>query len=125
MKYTLILSLFLSCFSVAAQVVEWADIELDQKLTLTQEILFANEGIVIAPETHVEVTDIIGLPIDVELYQVKMKKCAFPSKTAEMILLEPFQQTDRSVGIQLKENCILEIFVELKDLYSKSLFKNN
>lgn len=124
MKYLSLFFLLLS-FTAAAEVLQWADLELDQKLTLNQEILFLNEGLVIPAGTVMEIEDLIGLPIDVELYQVKMKKCAFPSKTAEMILLEPYQKNDRSVGITLKENCVLEIFVELKDLYSNSLFKVN
>lgn len=125
MKFLLILMCLFFSFSAVAQALEWGELELDQKLILNQEILFSNEGIVISPETQFEVQDIIGLPIDVELYEVRMKKCAFPTKTAEMILLEPFQKNDRSVGIVLKENCVLEIFVELKDIYSKSLFRNN
>lgn len=125
MKYITFLTLSIFCFSTFAQVAEWADLELDQKLTLNQEILFPTEAIVIEAGTKMEVRDLIGLPIDVELYELQMKKCAFPDKTSEMILLEPSQKNDRSVGIQLKENCTLEIFVELKDLYSKSLFRNN
>lgn len=124
MKYLSLFFLLLS-LTASAEILQWADLELDQKIILNQEILFAQEGLVIPAETEFTTEDFIGLPIDVELYQVKMKKCAFPSETAEMILLEPYQKNDRSVGITLKENCVLEIFVELKDLYSNSLFKVN
>lgn len=122
MKFFLLFLLIFFSLSISAQVLEWGDLELKQNLILKQEILFINEGLIIPAGTKMEVQDFIGLPINVELYQIQLTQCSFPEKTAEMILIEPLDKTDRAVGIDLKENCVLEIFVELKDLYSKSLF---
>ena len=122
MKYLLTFILIFSSLSISAQVLDWNELEIDQLLTLKQEIIFVNEALTITVGSEFIVQDSIGLPIDVELYQLQLTKCAFPEKITEMILLEPENKSDRSVGIQLKQNCVLEIFVESKDLFSKSFF---
>lgn len=121
-KFIIIVTLFIN--SIYANLI-WNDISFDQKIFLNQEIFFEKEQIKLSKETVFILKDQFPLEqIKVEFFKFKLKKCSNPNIETEMILIDPKQKDDNSVGVQITKDCILEVFVEFKDLYDQSFFKD-
>jgi hypothetical protein len=61
--------------------------------------------------------------INVHLGEFKIENCKDMEKTSEMLLVDI--KTDNkivSVGVTLAQGCILEVYLESKDIYSQSFF---
>ncbi len=118
----LILSLVI-LFSSQLLALDWYDFELGTTFKLDKEIVFAKEGITLKKGEHFQLDDIITLPISVSVFQFEVNNCPGENVSTEMIIIDPtFNAGDPSVGVQLQEGCLLEVYVELKDYFTKSLF---
>ena len=59
-------------------------------------------------------------------FQIHLSECKNPELTAEMILINPSpmdNSRDRSVGIELNQDCNVGVYVEPIDYYSSSLLE--
>jgi hypothetical protein len=110
-------------FSFQVFALDWYDLELEDKVTLEKEINFSKEDITLKAGDGFKLYDIITLPINVQIYQFEVLNCPGPDITTDMIIIDPSKAAgDPSVGVQLSESCSLDVFVETKDLFTKSLF---
>lgn len=123
----LFVGLMLLSFSLWAA--EWNDLEVSNNYKLTQNFqlpqlersyslldLTAGEEFVLK--------DIIGLDmINVSLYQFEYKNCPGPELKTDMEII-PVKDTAPvvEVGAQV-EKCVLEIFIENKDVLTNSFFE--
>jgi len=106
-----------------AEALQWTDLELYQTYKLNQTITFP-EGIEYKAGEKVYVMDYIAGGIPVVYWQMHMENCKNPDATADMILINPSPDdtsTDRSIAVALTEGCNLDVWVEIKDLYSGSI----
>lgn len=102
----------------------WAALDSTRDYKLAQEIKF--DGIItINAGDSFELKDYAGDNPFFVYYEMRAKNCAQPKLTSEMILITPelSDSDDRAVGVELDENCTVGVWVELKDLYSPSLFE--
>lgn len=121
-KILALIFLLLSTFA-HAETLQWADIEVDERYILNKDIVFP-EGYEFKAGEKVDVLDFIAGGIPVVYWQLHAEDCKNPDATAEMILLNPTPEdtsTDRSIAVALTEGCNLDVWVELKDLYSNSI----
>ncbi len=121
---TILSFLLLSC-SLHLYALDWYDMDLEQTVTLEKTIEFTQENITLKPGDTMKVWDVIDLGFNVLVYQFEMQNCPGPDIKTSMIIVNPNDkvENDPSVGVQIQETCLLEVFVEAKDVFSKSLFK--
>ena len=69
--------------------------------------------------------EVIGLDmINVSIYRLQYKNCPGPAMKTEMEIIAVKNTAPMvEVGAQLEENCMLEIFIENRDLMTDSLFE--
>jgi hypothetical protein len=121
MKNLLLSFITFSTFQVFA--LDWYEFDLDKTYTLEKEIRFQKENIILQVGDQFKLRDIIGLSINVSIFQFDVKKCPGPNLITELIIIDPtLMFNDPSVGVQLQKSCLLEVYVEMKDIFSKSLF---
>lgn len=123
MKYFVLIFILLSnsLFSL-----EWYDLELNQSLVLDKEIYFEPENITLSKGNIFVLNNILELPINVTIFSFDVLNCPGQNFSTEMIIVDPSSSLlNSSVGVQLQKNCQLEVFVEFKDYFSKSLFTLN
>lgn len=124
----LIAVLVFSTASFAAGSTKWSDIEISSKVTLIEPLEVTAKGdkkFIFDKKLVGYIEDISHLSyINVELYKVRFKKCSSAKYVSELFLKEIPQSTKDPVvvGIEMKKGCLFEIYVEFKDLSSKSLF---
>jgi hypothetical protein len=126
MKNLLMLFLVFLAFqnSAFADALKWGDLELNSTYHLKQEINFDGVAKFKAGDSF-EVLDSISEDGPVIVFLMHFKECQNPDLTSEMILVNPMPEDtsrDRSVGIELKSGCNLQIYLEPRDFYSSSLF---
>ncbi|MFZ4712781.1 MAG: hypothetical protein ACOYL6_03660 [Bacteriovoracaceae bacterium] len=113
----------LTILSLNAFALDWYDIDLDDKVTLDQNINFTKEGITLKKGDSFKVYDRISLPIKVDVFLLEVENCPGADLSTDMIIIDPSgRRNDPSVGVQLSQSCSLEVYVETKDLFTKSLF---
>lgn len=117
---TIILSIIL--FSNQLLALEWYDFEIEKSYVLKSDIFFEKEEINLKKGNHFKLFEIISLPMQVSIFQFEVGNCSAPDISTEMIIVDSF---DSRVGVQLQVNCILEIYVELKDYFTESLFEHS
>lgn len=126
MKKMFAVALFSLTTIVHAEALPWTDLELYETYTLNQTISFP-EGVDFPAGSKMEVRDIIAGGIPVVYWQLHAEDCKNPDATAEMILVNPSPEdttSDRSIAVALTEGCNLDVWVEIKDLYSPSVLSN-
>jgi hypothetical protein len=110
-----------------AQSADWADIEIGKNYVLNQSISFP--GVIdFHPGENAEVTDLTVGGVPIIYFEVHFSDCKNPEFESEMILMNPNPEdagNDRSIGLALEKNCTMGIWVEPKDIYTKSIFKIN
>lgn len=114
-------------FSFTALAKDWVDIEVNGHYVLNQTISFPGIAEFHAGDKF-EATDFIAGGVPVVYYEMHSNDCKNPNLEAEMIILNPNPEdtsTDRSVAVDLEKGCILGVWVEIKDLYSKGLFEDD
>ena len=118
-----LIALFLICSS--AQALTWEELEPPAKLKLKTPITFEN-GVTIDPsEMSFSLEEKTGLSapgVALMYYEVKGIACSDPARTAPPSVVEANSPMDHMVGVELFENCVLGIYVEIKDYYLESLF---
>ncbi len=124
-----LLVLFVVVFSSQVFASSWNDLEIGQDYTLSQELNLKfksnNDVFNIPSGTAVNLYDMLPLDmINVVLYQFKLPKCPVNDFETEMEII-PVQETSPlvEIGAQVASNCLLEIFIETKDIYSSSIVK--
>jgi len=122
----LFIGLMLLSFNILAA--DWSELELDQKYKLTQSFqlpqLERSRSLVDVMENEEFVLkEIIGLDIGVVLFQYDYQNCPGQSLKTDMEIIAVKNTSPMiEVGAQI-EKCILEIFIENKDLMTTSFFK--
>ena len=110
-------------FSAQVFALDWYDLELEDKLSLDKEIRFEKENVIFKKGDGFKLYDVVTLPMNVQIYLFEVLNCPGPDITTDMILIDPTSKAgDPSVGVQLAESCSMEVYVETKDLFTKSLF---
>lgn len=127
MKSLIIIVLILSS-SVFAKNLKWSGLYKNNSYTLTEQIDVTDrkEDFSIQADTKLKLVESSALPmINVQLFKFELPSCPSNSMKTELELLEVDQGNQKAVvvGYDIIENCILEIFIEQKDLYSKSILK--
>jgi hypothetical protein len=128
MKLVLVL-LFVVSANVFSKNLKWSSLYKDSTYSLTQQIDITDtrkEDFSILAESKLKLIQSTALPmINVQLFKFELPSCPSNSMKTELELLELPQANQKIVviGFDIVENCILEIFIEQKDLYSKSIFK--
>lgn len=125
MHKLLILLVILSSANVLANY-KWSDLVegkeyiIDRSIELekNKEMFKINKG------DSFKLVEMKPLPmINVMLGEFKVENCKDNEQTSEMILVDIKDKNKVvSVGLTLSEECTLEVYLESKDLYSKSLF---
>lgn len=128
-RFLLASALALFSFSAFSQV-KWIDISKDSKLRFTQEIKLETIGeeksFVIPTGSQIKVSERVSLSmINVEMFKVVLTNCSDTSARGEMQLFDVDQTNGKVVtaGVELTGDCNLEIFIEARDLYSRSFLK--
>lgn len=124
-KWILATATFLFVGAVQANTILWndmevgpvkysliADVPLSSKLTMYKNHPFVLEDIFFSslPLVHFTMRDLL---------------CADPTLTTELELFNPEPENtveDKSIGVQLHAGCLLEIIVESKYYYDRSIF---
>lgn len=127
MKLFLILLLTVST-SVFSKNLKWSSLYKGIKYTLTQQIDVTDrkEDFSIPVDSKLKLIESTALPmINVQLFKFELPSCPSSSMKTELELLELAQANQKVVviGFDVVENCILEVFIEQKDIYSNSILK--
>lgn len=120
-KFILLASILFSNTLLAN--VQWSDLALYNRYTLTQNIEFSN-GVKFKAGDQFDMFDFIIGGVPVIFYEMHYTGCKNPNESSEMILvdLKVEGQDDIVYGAQLSEGCNLAIFIETKDYYKQSAF---
>ena len=122
--------LIVLAFSSHAFATSWNDLEIGQSYTLNQEIKLKSNSpsgsdFHLTAGTSLIQSDLIPLDmISVMLYQFKLPNCPGNDFETEMEII-PVQGTSPlvEIGAQVASNCLLEVFIETKDIFSSSIVK--
>lgn len=130
-KEYLVKKILFICFLLSSQMAfsaKWSDIQISSKVKLKQDLVIktkSDKKISFTKKLNGFIEDISHLSnINVELYKVRFKSCSAGKEVSDLFLHEIAQTAKEPVviGVELKKGCLLEIYVEFKDLESKSLF---
>ncbi len=122
--------IFLALISTQAFATDWYDLvekntyKLAQSFQLTQ-LERSGSKLEITKGEEVELKEAISLsPVNVVLYVFNYKNCPGPAMKTDMEII-PVQGTSPvvEIGAQLEEQCELNVYIETKDLMSKSIFE--
>lgn len=119
MKYLIILLISITAY---AKEIKWSNLYKGSSYTLIQQIdvIARKEDFSIPKGSKLKLVDSTPLPmINVQLFKFALPTCPSSSMETELELLEVGSVV---IGYDIAENCVLEIFIESKDLYSKSIF---
>lgn len=107
----------------SADFLNWNDLENEGQYHLGQEIIFDKEQVNLAQGTQLLLTDIIGGELPVLLLTFKNLLCTDSDLQTEMILHLPDpDDRDSSIGVDLAQNCIVNMYIEPRHYYGKSPF---
>lgn len=111
--------------SLAIAGLPWADIVTETTYSLDKTFKIKNTNISFPKGSVINVIERAPVNmIKVEMFKVEVKNCQYPEVTSSLELYE-LPQTNGSkviVGVEVSKGCKLEMFVELKDLNTSSLF---
>lgn len=94
---------------------QWPDLEMDQKVTLTQDFVFPN-GFTVKGGTAGTITDMNDLGIGAVLFEVTSSSCATPDVELEVEIFP----VPTEIGLAVEPNCVLWFFVSNEDLYTEA-----
>jgi hypothetical protein len=124
------LFLGLCLLSFQLQAVSWNDLEISNQYKINQQLQLrqierSGSMLEISAQESFILKEVIGLDmINVSLYRLQYKNCPGPAMKTEMEIIAVKNTAPVvEVGAQLEENCMLEIFIENRDLMSDSLFE--
>jgi hypothetical protein len=124
------LFLGLCLLSFQLQAVSWNDLEISNQYKINQQLQLrqierSGSMLEISAQESFMLKEVIGLDmINVSLYRLQYKNCPGPAMKTEMEIIAVKNTAPVvEVGAQLEENCMLEIFIENRDLMTDSLFE--
>jgi hypothetical protein len=124
------LFLGLCLLSFQLQAVSWNDLEISNQYKINQQLQLrqierSGSMLEISAQESFSLKEVIGLDmINVSLYRLQYKNCPGPAMKTEMEIIAVKNTAPVvEVGAQLEENCMLEIFIENRDLMTDSLFE--
>ena len=123
MKLTTLLAVSLFSTISTAKSIDWNTLKVGDKYALDKRIEFQinDSKIEFNKNTTVELLEASELSmIKVHLFKYKISECSQKNIESDLELVESSEDT--SVGVNLVKDCVLEVFVELKDYKTKSLF---
>ncbi len=123
----IVIGILMSFSSVADTAKRWSNLEAGLIYNSNQEIELESEDSTLIIDSKTSLTFIGKVPlgaIKVQLYKFKVSTCTDSSMITELELLEVEQPNGVAVvaGVELAENCILELFIETKDFNTISIF---
>ena len=119
-----VLASTLASTAASANVLNWGDLDMDQKYTLTADVVFDNQLTLHKGDAFV--VDEKGAGSGFVYISFKNLMCTDPTLKAEMILFNPEPEdtvNDKSVGVEMYEDCEVSVYVETQYYYSKSMFE--
>lgn len=125
-KIILLLSFVLST-SAWANILNWDELEPNTKYTVAYDIPF-DENLTLKADSPLyfqEAMDLGGVPVMLFIFQ--NPNCVDPDFYSEMALFNPEPedtQNDKSIGIGFSKECTVDIYIEPKFYYNRSIFKN-
>lgn len=124
MKLSFILSLFICVGGYAADNNAWKDLIKGERYKLGQSIKFEDTGFSIKKGTRVKLIESTPLNmIKVQLHRYKISDCSKKEVETDLAMVSVRGDKDAAVGINMSKGCILEVFVEKKDLNKESLLQ--
>lgn len=123
MRFSLLLSLFISVYSFAASNnTKWRELKPGERYKLSQEIKFEDSKFTIQKGTRLKLIESTPLNmIKVQLLRYQVANCEKQNLETDLELVPVKGNKDAAVGVNLSKGCILEVFVEKKDLGGESL----
>lgn len=127
MKKLLVLVLLISVNAFSA-VKNWNDLVINQiyKIDQTIELEKNLSNIIVPINANLKFVEKLPMPmIKVDLYKFDISSyCSDQEFSSEIKLIDIKQPSGKiiTIGADVAEDCILEIFVETKDTYTQSLF---
>lgn len=118
MKKLVLLASLLLTTSAFAENMQWYDLEMYNRYTLTQDIVFEN-GMTFKAGQKFDMFDFIAGGVPVAYFGMHSVTCNNPDETAELSLVDVGSHV---IGAQLEEGCNVSLYVELKDFFKESLF---
>lgn len=112
---------------LAHAALNWADLNKSEPVDLATDVAMS-ESLVLKKGTRFEFREAMPLDhIPVTVLELQAQDCPFPEAEAEMVLIDPRHESerdslDRSVGVMLYKNCLVEVYVETRDYPTKSFF---
>jgi hypothetical protein len=103
----------------------WYDMEVYQRYTLRQDIVFEN-GMSFKAGEQFDMFDFISGGVPNAYFGLHQVNCKNPYLTADLSIVEvPTKPKIQKIGAQLAEGCNLELYVELRDFFKDSIFTVN
>lgn len=124
MKLVLWILVLLSTSSAFASL-NWDDLEVGPKYHLAFDLTFDN-GAELKIDTPLILQEAISFQAPIIYFAFKNIACKDPKLTADLILFNPEPDDhihDKSVGVQLEEDCIVGVYIEPRFYYNKSLLR--
>jgi hypothetical protein len=127
MKHILILALLFSVSAFSQS--KWSELVKDKKYITDREIVLEKDNfkLTIPAKANLQLVEAMSLPmIKVELLKFDISSyCSDSQNVSDIMLIDIKQPTGLivTVGADLSEDCIMEVFIETKDVYSNSIFK--
>lgn len=101
----------------------WVDLDVDEVSVLTQKIdVDGNDGkpYVVPAGTEVRLVERYPLVLNAWLYRFEREMCEDIGRTVDLLLVE-HNEVGYEYGVEIEENCALNIFLVTEDLYSDSI----
>lgn len=124
MKFFILISSIILCQNAISSNLLWSAQTENMKYNLDRNIEFEVNNRIISLKKNSKLKLIEKSVLDmikVHLLKYKILECNKINQESDLELIN--LPKDISVGVNLSKNCILEVFVELKDYESTSLFK--
>lgn len=105
-------------------VTNWYDMEIYQRYTLRQDIVFEN-GMSFKAGEQFDMFDFISGGVPNAYFGLHQVNCKKPYLTADLSIVVVPTKPIQKIGAQLAEGCNLELYVELRDFFKDSIFTVN
>ncbi len=122
MRLLISITFFISSLSASAGALTWSDLDAGYLYRSEFKIQMAEE-VVLHPETELLLLEKYSLGTPLVFFKFRDMACEDLSLKTELILFNPDPDTadDSSIGLSYETNCEIDVFVETKDYYDKSI----
>lgn len=125
MNKILLLLTFLFSTTALAKAYTWDELEMDGKYHVAYDIPI-NENLTLKADSPLYYKDLIaGGIIPIMVFSFFDPSCVNPDFESDLTLFNPEPEDtvhDKSIGIQYSKECVINIFVEPRLYYEKSIF---